>query len=460
MNSLGGFFLFLVLSLQSFAQTATIKGKAEAYKGREIGLYVYDDLITERQLKLNSDTVNNDGEFQLQFQSEITQRIFLKTGNQKAHLYVEPGKNYTVKFPPKDTGRYLNPHVEQLTNLFLIAKDTTEINDLIIDYNLEFEKFWEENYQLFLAKRSRAAIDSFQLKMARKYKGINNEYFHTYLQYSIASLKESTMQNHERLIFEYIVHRPIRYSSYEYMNYFNTAFKEFLSMYSLKPEGAGITREINENASYEGLMKILSYDKYLKNDTLREFVLLKGLNDLQGNSRYNRKKIMNILEQIQSRSRVQEHRKIAFNILNSDSYLHLGALAPDFTLKNKDGKDISLKDLSGKYVYLSFFQTGCTDCLKELKVIADLKKKHSDKVVFISISADKEIDNFRQFLLKNPSFNWTFLFAGEQHPVLEDYKVRAFPEYYFINPQGKFEQCPAERPDKIENAFKAIKIKK
>lgn len=453
-------YLFIFCLSISFAQNVTIKGRAEAYKNKEINAYSYDDLITKRENLLDTDTINETGDFTLKINTDIIQRIFLKINNQKAHIYVQPGKNYLVRFPEKDTSRYINPNVEQVQNLIIKVKDTTDINYLVIDYNEQFDIFWENNYQYFIAKRAKPAIDSFMVRMRKRYEPIKNDFFKTFVEYSIVSLRGNTLQSPNALTYEYIVKKPIHYTNYEYMEFFHSAFKQFLGIYALSTEGAGVFTEINTNASYEGLMKTLSFHKFLKTDTLRELVMLKGLQELIYNKQFKTENIFVILSDVQAQSKVHEHRKIAFNILNSQSPLKTGALAPGFTLPDRTGKEISLSDFKGKYVYLNFWKTECTTCLKEMKVIPALKKKYGDKIVFTSVSLDKDVTAMKQFLLKNPTYNWNFLYAGEESKIMKDYNIRALPTFYLINPQGRFEQCPAEHPGMIEPYFDALLKKK
>ncbi|MBQ1652483.1 MAG: hypothetical protein II060_01745, partial [Bacteroidales bacterium] len=44
------------------------------------------------------------------------------------------------------------------------------------------------------------------------------------------------------------------------------------------------------------------------------------------------------------------------------------------------------------------------------------------------------------------SLGWTFLFAETNDKVLTDYKVKAFPTYYLIDPYGMLVMSPAPSP--------------
>ncbi len=53
--------------------------------------------------------------------------------------------------------------------------------------------------------------------------------------------------------------------------------------------------------------------------------------------------------------------------------------APDFTLKNLEGKKVKLSDFRGKVVMLNFMDTGCHWCRKEMPHLQKLHEKYSDR---------------------------------------------------------------------------------
>jgi protein SCO1/2 len=71
--------------------------------------------------------------------------------------------------------------------------------------------------------------------------------------------------------------------------------------------------------------------------------------------------------------------------------------APPFTLTTQDGKRLSLKDLGGRVVGITFIYTGCVDTCplltaKMARLQTDLGSGFGPKVFFISITVDPERD--------------------------------------------------------------------
>lgn len=71
----------------------------------------------------------------------------------------------------------------------------------------------------------------------------------------------------------------------------------------------------------------------------------------------------------------------------------IGKPAPDFTLKDKDGKDITLSDLKGSVVVLDFWATWCGPCvasMPSLQALHDSHKAQGLKVFAVDLRESKE----------------------------------------------------------------------
>lgn len=115
----------------------------------------------------------------------------------------------------------------------------------------------------------------------------------------------------------------------------------------------------------------------------------------------------------------------------------VGEQAPAFSLKDKDGKTISLASLKGKVVVLNFWATWCPPCRAE---IPDFKKVYSEYkgkgVEIIGVSLDhKGWDVVRPFL-KKWDINYPVVLGGAK--IAKDYgNVRSIPTTFIIDKKGK-----------------------
>ena len=121
-----------------------------------------------------------------------------------------------------------------------------------------------------------------------------------------------------------------------------------------------------------------------------------------------------------------------------------GQAAPDFHLKNNDGKDVSLKDYRGKWVVLYFypkdFTQGCTVEAKNFQ--RDLAAYDKANAVILGVSVDTA-ESHQGFCAKEGlAFK---LLADTEVKVSNDYgsvmeyqgKKLSARNTFIINPQGK-----------------------
>jgi len=66
-------------------------------------------------------------------------------------------------------------------------------------------------------------------------------------------------------------------------------------------------------------------------------------------------------------------------------------LAPDFTLKDLDGKDVSLSQYKGKVVLINFWATWCDPCYIEIPWLIEMQQKYGDKgFTILGVAMDEE----------------------------------------------------------------------
>ena len=356
------------------AQNITIRGKAHvSHIGKEIVLSDYTDYITYGRIKESSDTVDNNGFFELKFQSQSTKPILINIDNLVGKIYVQPNFVYGVYFPEKDSLTNNQEGTETLVDISVYSKDSTELNALIIDFNTEYNNTFlkvKDNY-LSPAKLGQL-LDTFLLICKKRYALITNSYFQNYIEYSFANFYSAISKGRNFLNKNYLAGKSIQYDNYEYMQFFNAYFKGYLNAFASSKNGGNIYNSINQFSDYQDLKKQFSSDKTIINDTIRELVILKGLLDFYYDPGFDQIQVKSVIEQLYQESLIKEHKKIAANILQTINHLQPGAKAPDFVANNKMGVKTYLSSYSGKYIYLNFFSTESDISQKEMQKIVDL----------------------------------------------------------------------------------------
>ncbi len=114
----------------------------------------------------------------------------------------------------------------------------------------------------------------------------------------------------------------------------------------------------------------------------------------------------------------------------------VGAQAPEFTLKDLKGREISLTDFQGKLVLLNFWATWCPSCKEEIPSLNRLQKRYKDRgLVVIGIASESSLKRVKDFSNK---YNIQFLILHDSSiTVTRKYSVFALPTTFLIDRRGK-----------------------
>ncbi len=114
--------------------------------------------------------------------------------------------------------------------------------------------------------------------------------------------------------------------------------------------------------------------------------------------------------------------------------------APEFTLKDLNGKDVSLSDFKGKTIIVDFWATWCGPCLQSFPVMKRAVEKYSSNpnVQFLFINTWERVENKKEnaqeFITKN---NYPFLvLLDDQNTVAKDFNVQGIPTKFIIDKKG------------------------
>ncbi|MER1984484.1 MAG: TlpA disulfide reductase family protein [Solibacillus sp.] len=117
--------------------------------------------------------------------------------------------------------------------------------------------------------------------------------------------------------------------------------------------------------------------------------------------------------------------------------------APDFTLTNLAGEEVTLSDLRGKNVILNFWATWCAPCEAEMPHFQKYYDQYAgqDNVEIIGVNATyakEKIERVKQF---TKSYDLTFpILLEPTGTVAERYEVLTIPTTFFIDAEGKVQR--------------------
>ena len=123
--------------------------------------------------------------------------------------------------------------------------------------------------------------------------------------------------------------------------------------------------------------------------------------------------------------------------LSAAAQVKEGDNAPNFTLKNLDGKEISLSQFRGKHVLVNFWATWCGPCKIEMPSLEALYEKFKDKnFALLAISNDMFGSNIVKPFVKAHKINFPVL-LDQRLKVSNAFGVVRLPTTFMIDPQGK-----------------------
>jgi outer membrane lipoprotein-sorting protein/peroxiredoxin len=115
-----------------------------------------------------------------------------------------------------------------------------------------------------------------------------------------------------------------------------------------------------------------------------------------------------------------------------------GAEAPNFTLIDMEGNEVSLNSLRGKVVFLDFWATWCPPCRNSLphtQALSQHEKTKSGDLVVLAVNAREDVDKVKKFMQDN---NYSFrVLLDKDGKVLDSFKVRGIPTFVLIDREGK-----------------------
>jgi thiol-disulfide isomerase/thioredoxin len=125
--------------------------------------------------------------------------------------------------------------------------------------------------------------------------------------------------------------------------------------------------------------------------------------------------------------------------VDEESFLAIGAPAPEIDMPSVKGNNIKLSSLKGKFVIIDFWSSWCKPCRAENPELVRIYKKFHDKGLEIySVSLDQKKEDWQAAIEKDGTGSWTHVsdlkYWSSSAAVL--YGVQAIPYLVLIDKKG------------------------
>lgn len=434
-------FLILLFPELAVSQSVILKGKAVEYSGLSISVFSYSDFISEEKTELGEITFQTDGSFSLKLDVKETRMCFAEFETYQAMIYVEPGKTYEIKLPPRKErtdAQKRNPFFKPFPVWFkIINQSEDDLNLKIKQFELAYRELEDQHFNDIFVKKSSAAVSNVQEQLRKQFPKTECKFFEDHKKYRMGNLEFALHHGKSNeFVLKYFGRMSPRIHLLAYQTLFNQVFNNYFSFLGNSIHGQKIKSLINTG-------DVVALEKYLieRNawtSEICQLVILKGLRDAYHSGQFSKKSVINMLEQIIGGKWNAEYKNTAGFILKKITYLMNGSAAPDFTVKKINGQVFSLSAHKGKIVYLHFTDLQNPVCQQHMEALNLIAKKYTQHLVVITL-LENEIGDEQ---LKKCAG----ICAMANEKLKGRYKVKTLPSSFLIDRNGILIDSPALNP--------------
>ena len=456
------------------ADAFTLRITAPEHMGQVVSLYRFDDLFTMRVVRIADAMVGDDGTAKLSGLAEGTIKLRLRIGDAVGDLYARPGSTLHIRFPLPDPRVPKSLSGTTRVELEFTDIDPLDVNALTTDLNDRIDAFISEDLAtdqvagmqaLEVERRSDSLhvdslkrpstlfvmptwsairVDTFEKKLRRFYRDVNDPWFANYLEYSVAGLRHGPRVNDKELYDRYLKAKPILYDNPEYVRFLHGFFSEQLPAINRYHEGRLQTAFATANV--DSMRALFAMSDFLRDDKrLLDLVMIDQLYQLYNSKLVQRTGADSIFSQEATTSAYSEHRTIAANMLWDMTAMRVGYRLPAMRLEDLQGRDVSLDSLLIGSACLVITAGWCTYCEVEMSGLETLWKEYKGIVPIVAISLDAELDDVKRSAKAHPGRDWRWLHAVGEQRLREDLRIRSLPVFYLLN-DGVLARSPAPTP--------------
>lgn len=460
MNRLILFFVTIVFAGSALFAQETLKvsvsGKIDSANASTVTIYYYPNLLADQPVSHRA-KVEEDGSFTMEFPLSQPVAANLSHGRERTAMFIFPGDDISLTLDPQKFDESIKykgktPGVEAsniLAEYYLKFEDDQHMESYInlvkeglgVEFEANSRRELDEKNEFFSRKNKDGKLpEEFINYMSAKilYGWANNRMnypsYHAYYN-KIEESEVEVSKNFYDFLGEVRVKNANAVNNPEYIrfvqSYLDYKMKQNTNGEELSPEEAFIQKFQMASSELEGEALSLIQASMLKD------VLSYG-NPLAAEGPYF---------EFMRTNQNEAYNEILTPIYELAMKLAPGQPAPEFSLQDISGADVSLRDFRGQVVYLDFWASWCGPCRREMPAGRELKKRFKgEPVVFLYVSIDDSEEAWRKAVEEEKLEGVLLYSEGFRSEVTQMYGVKAIPNYFLINKDGTIANPSPSRP--------------
>lgn len=465
-----------------FGKEVAVKIEAPAYKGKQAQLIRFADYFTFTPELLAAERVAEDGTIILNGNCEGPELALLRIDHVNAYIYLSPNKELNVVFPPLPENAARTIANTNFVELSFVDLDPRDPNAELSLLNERIAEFYDQHITMHRVEDQKAAgqqveapgeglakdpplekfnlrsqIDNLKVELDEVFKG-SSPFIQTEKDNAIALLYWNANVTRKWLYEHYFQGKPVQLTSPSWVDLFRSFYQEHFMLGPMFSKEVAFRQALENDKDPKALVAMLLENPLVSDSTLAELLALNGIYEYYHSGLFKKSAMREVLGKMRQDASTTELKGLAKNILTDLTSLEKGGAAPDFRLLNNDRDVVDLSTFEGQYLYIGFWASWCSSCLKELKVMKQRYEEYGQHVAFLTINIDDDVYE-RADALGDLDLPWTDVYHANDPLVLDRYRIRSAPQFFLIDPDGKMIDPMAARPSSgIAAQFHKIKV--
>lgn len=438
-----------------------IIGTAKGAEGREILWRTDADMFSGSFKELGRAEIDDSGSFVLTT-AEVSQVLptYLVLDYYSTGLFVEPGRTYYLRMDED-----FDYHQDERMNAFVVSNrlpelryiltdsagriDSSDLNRLLGEYSYRYNRMISVNFEKIRVKKDTVPVWAFLKLSDSLYAGVENPFFQEYRRYVEASLRDfSGMASRKELFETYIDGYPINGNNPAQLDFLRNYFLEYFPANRFLPFDQ-VRRIINRRGLLPArrvsfLSDSMGLDYAVRNESIREWVLVYGLQQLLDNGSVDSRQVEALLDALSENGKFPENRLGAKALLETRQEKIRRHYFSGIGFKDEDGRIVPVDSLleKGRFHYFFFVRadySNCPSCLPELNRLRQVWENIGDEmketVRIYLINCDYTFARFVHDAREN-AYPWPYLHFNRNIEWIRRIDASRFPSFFLVDDKG------------------------